>query len=422
MIMKKIIYTVILAAAVLTGCKKVTPELPTGLQLKVTTDDTFVDKIVKSGASVDINTFSVEIVKKDGKFSNTWLYGELPSLVELSVGEYSVTVKSPESVKVNWESPVYGGSMDFAILDGVVTPLDVVCTLQNMKNSVYCSENLIRSLSTFEVKVANADGCLVWSSGEVGVYSQSGDGTKTIIKEPAKQAYFSVNPLNINISGYRSLDGTSATLVYEIKKVEARDHHILYVDAYVTGQAQMTLSIDSTVNETYTDVVMPGIDPDDSNIDDDIEVGWGEIEEEEQPDGGAFEAPYLEWPANPEYAKMDIVEGMNVELMVYAPAKIKEFIVRVSDNFLPAIQMLVPGVEYLDLINDEATKAELGTMLPVGDQLLGQTEVQFSLSTLVPLIAAVGTQGEDYVFTLEVTDELSQTLIKDLVFYNPITE
>ena len=422
MIMKKIIYTVLMAVAVSAGCKKVTPELPTGLQLQVSTDDTFVDKIVKSAASVDINTFNVEIVKKDGKFSNTWLYGELPSLVELSVGEYTVTVSSPESSKVNWESPVYGGSMDFAILDGVVTPLDVVCTLQNMKNSVYCSENLVKSLSTFEVKVANADGFLIWSSEEVGVYSQSAEGVKTIKKEPVKQAYFSVNPLNINISGYRSLDGTSANLVYEIKKVEARDHHILYVDAYVTGQAQMTLSIDSSVNETYTDVVMPGIDPDDSNIDDDIEVGWGEVEEEEQPEAGTLEAPSLEWPANPDYAKMDIVEGMNVELMVYAPAKIKEFIVRVSDNFLPAIQMLVPGVEYLDLINDEATKAELGTMLPVGDQLLGQTEVQFSLSTLVPLIAAVGTQGEDYVFTLEVTDELSQTLIKDLVFYNPITE
>jgi hypothetical protein len=119
---------------------------------------------------------------------------------------------------------------------------------------------------------------------------------------------------------------------------------------------------------------------------------------------------------------MDIVEGMNVELMVYAPARIKEFIVRVSDNFLPAIQMLVPGVEYLDLINHEATKAELGTMLPVGDQLLGQTEVQFSLSTLVPLIAAVGEQGQDYVFTLEVTDEKDQKLVKDLVFYNPVTE
>jgi hypothetical protein len=106
MIMKKIIYTVILAAAVLTGCKEVTPELPTGLQLKVTTDDTFVDKIVKSGASVDINTFSVEIVKKDGKFSNTWLYGELPSLVELSVGEYTVTVNVARYQSVSFDEYV----------------------------------------------------------------------------------------------------------------------------------------------------------------------------------------------------------------------------------------------------------------------------------------------------------------------------
>ena len=81
--------------------------------------------------------------------------------------------------------------------------------------------------------------------------------------------------------------------------------------------------------------------------------------------------------------------------------------------------MLVPGIDYLDLINDQPTKDALGTMLPVGDQLYGQTEVLFSLSKLVPLIASVGNPGEDYVFTLEVTDELDQTLVKDVFFYNP---
>jgi len=108
--------------------------------------------------------------------------------------------------------------------------------------------------------------------------------------------------------------------------------------------------------------------------------------------------------------------------MVYAPEKIKEFVVKVSDNFKGAIQMLVPGAEYLDLINDEVAKEQLGTMLPVGDQLLGQTEVAFSLSKLVPMIAAVGSQGEDYVFTLEVTDEKGQKLVKDVLFYNPVVE
>ena len=59
-------------------------------------------------------------------------------------------------------------------------------------------------------------------------------------------------------------------------------------------------------------------------------------------------------------------------------------------------------------------------MLPVGDQLLGQTEVAFSLSKLVPMIAAVGNQGEDYIFTLEVTDEKDQILRKDVEFHNPV--
>ena len=76
-------------------------------------------------------------------------------------------------------------------------------------------------------------------------------------------------------------------------------------------------------------------------------------------------------------------------------------------------------LEYLDLINDEVAKAQLGTLLPVGDQLLGQTEVMFSLSQLVPLIASVGNKGEDYVFTLDVTDEAGNNLVKDVVFYNP---
>ena len=44
------------------------------------------------------------------------------------------------------------------------------------------------------------------------------------------------------------------------------------------------------------------------------------------------------------------------------------------------------------------------------------------LGKLVPLIASVGNQGEDYVFTLEVTDEKDQQLVKSVVFYNPVIE
>lgn len=424
MIMKKYIYIALAAAAMISaGCENnIVDAGQTGLQLKISAEGTYVDKIVKSSADVNVDEFVVSIQKKDGKFSDTWTYAELPSLVELSSGEYNVTVTSPQTEPVAWEQPSYAATKDFAIVNGTVTPVDMVCTLQNMKNSVYCSQHFIDQLTNFNVKIANEDGFLVWTADQVGVYTEE-NGVKTITREPSKRAYFSVKELDINVDGYREIDGTTAHLTYEINNVAPRDHHIIYLDAYVTGQASMTLRIDASVNDKNMDIVLPGIDPEDSNIDDDIQVGWGEPEGDQPviPDPSA-DVPYVEWPANPDFAKMDIVAGMDVELMVYAPAKIKGFVVKVSENFLPAIQMLVPGADCLDLIGDPAAIEALGSMLPVGEQLLGKTEVEFSLSKLVPLIASVGNQGEDYVFTLEVIDEKGQQLTQSVTFYNPVIQ
>lgn len=427
--MKKIFYMAMaVAATVFAGCKENIVEVSkSGLQLTITADDSYVDKVVKSESAVDFSNFVVSIEKKDGKYSNEWTCAELPTLIELAPGEFTVTVASPASEPVAWNQPVYGAVKDFTIVEGVVTPVDIVCTLQNMKNSVYCSQHLVDELTTFQVTVTNPDGHLVWSADEVGIYTQAEDGTKTIVREPAKQGYFTVHDLDVTVNGYRAVDNSTATLSYQIKDVAPRDHHILYVDAYVTGQSAISLSIDSSVIDKNVVMVIPGIDPDDENVDDDIETGWGQEEDQQpgenqpvEPEQPVSTAPTLEWPANPDFAKMDIEQGMSVELMVYAPEKIKGFIVYVSDNFLGAIQMLVPGAEYLDLIYDEVAKEQLGTMLPVGDQLLGQTEVAFSLSKLVPMIAAVGNQGEDYIFTLEVTDEKDQILRKDVEFHNPV--
>lgn len=422
--MKKTIYILLAVVAIVSaGCAKEPETAVTGLQLNISTDGSYVDKVVKSDAGFDFSTLKIDIIKKDDKISLSLEYSELPDLLELSPGEYTVNVYSVAEAAVAWNQPLYGGTKDFTIVNNVVTPVDLVCTLQNMKNSVYCSQHFVEQLTAYEIQVSNEDGMLIWKPEEVGVYSET-DGVKTIIKEPSKHAFFSVKELEINMSGYRELDGSSATLNYSIKNVAARDHHILYVDAHVTGQSTFAFSIDANVSDKNVDVLLPGIDPDDENIDDDIEVGWGEVEEDpDQPSVPEVStAPYVEWEANPDFEKMDIVDGMDVELMVYAPAKIKDFIVRVSDNFLPAIQLIIPGVEYLDLINHQPTKDALGGMLPVGDQLLGQTQVAFSLSKLVPLISSVGNQGQDYVFTLEVTDEMGQTLVKDVMFYNPVTE
>ena len=111
------------AAMMFAGCGKEIVESPAGLQLKVTADGESIDKIVKSESAIDVNTFEINLEKKDGKVSMSWVYGEMPSLVELSPGEYTVTVSSPSEEVLGWETPVYGAVKDFEIVEGTVRAL-----------------------------------------------------------------------------------------------------------------------------------------------------------------------------------------------------------------------------------------------------------------------------------------------------------
>ena len=114
---------------------------------------------------------------------------------------------------------------------------------------------------------------------------------------------------------------------------------------------------------------------------------------------------------------------MDADLVVKAPGVIRDFIVTVSENFKPAIAAIASedgSVTDMDLINNQyliTMLSEVAPSLPTGNSLKGQTVVDFPLSALVPMIAGVGNSGEDYIFTLHVTDELGQTLVKSLTFH-----
>ena len=57
------------AATVFAGCKENIVEVSkSGLQLTITADDSYVDKVVKSESAVDFSNFVVSIEKKDGKY------------------------------------------------------------------------------------------------------------------------------------------------------------------------------------------------------------------------------------------------------------------------------------------------------------------------------------------------------------------
>ena len=124
------------------------------------------------------------------------------------------------------------------------------------------------------------------------------------------------------------------------------------------------------------------------------------------------------------YRAYDSVDGLDVTLNISVPGKIETFVVHVSENFQPLVSIITTGnVPYLDLINDQAVIDMLKGAIPaLADGLYGQTDVTFSLSSLIQLITSVGTPGQDYVFTLSLTDQLGQELPEQpLTFHLPET-
>ena len=72
----------------------------------------------------------------------------------------------------------------------------------------------------------------------------------------------------------------------------------------------------------------------------------------------------------------------------------------------------------LDLINDiDGAITNLGSILPVGDEINGKTSVDFSLTDLVPMINLFGPDsGSVHIFELNITDNKGQSLSQPVSF------
>lgn len=414
--MKKILLTMAAAATVFAGCNKneVGTDAGSGmLRLQVGYAGEYNDKTpdlvpVKSDADDQafIDTFVISIEKTTGapyslectvaQFNEQYADG----ILSLSPGSYTVSVSSPGSEKAAWDQPVYGVTKEFTIVEDVLTPLELVCSLTNMMVSVKLSENFKSELSAYSIVITgdyeDGSASLTWSSADVDAESRAG--------------YFAVAPLSVEIQGTRALDGSEARKTYRIEDVAAADHHILNIDAKTTGASQPSISIDYTVNEKPVDITVPGFE----------EIPIPD-EEPEDPDVPSEDAPELVWEANPTFERWPLAATMDVNLVVNAPGKIAGFKVDIKSETLQSL--LESFTMPMDLINDQTVKEFMSSPfigLPVGDDLSGKTSVEFPLSTLLPMLYGLDPDpGSEHTFTLIVTDEAGQELNQSLVFYMP---
>lgn len=140
--------------------------------------------------------------------------------------------------------------------------------------------------------------------------------------------------------------------------------------------------------------------------------------------------PAITWEANPSFTTQEISNSMNVDLKVTSPNGIQNFVIKVTSPdaaFTAALDLMVSdansssknnGKVVLDLTSDVKAAAALKLLgIPTGTDLLYKTSVDFSLSSLVPMIASIAKTEGNYVFETTVTDRNGKTVTKSPTFH-----
>ena len=428
--MKKTLISIAAATLVFAGCnREVFNSGETGaLELDLSCLSDLNEITTKASDDEDIiNNLTVKLLRPyDGWEKSYAPFSTIRGkVIELSSGDYILTASSPDRSDAAFEQPIYDGSKNITIKTGEVTPAAVTCKVSNMKLSLILSENFYNELSDFTITVNNGKGLLTWekNSTKTDFAPATLEGVKVYTVK--KAGYFTVGTLTAQVSGHRAIDGTTAQSTSVISNTSAADHHILNVDAQVTGSLQgITISIDHSVNPVNTPVIVPGFDEIPVPGDPGTEEPGTEEPEPENPgtDPAPSTQPTMTWEANPSFAPMNINESLNADLVVTAPEKVASFKVQVDSPCLTETisSLTQDGTSTMDLINDEGLisfLADAAPTLPTGNDLKGQTNINFFLTSLVKLIDLYGSApGNRHNFTLVVTDEKGQTLNQTVTF------
>lgn len=407
------------AAAVLTACNEKVIETKDCGSLSVALDygGEFIEA-TKAEGGISTNDFTVTINRTADNFTKTYSrYADMPKIIDLTSGIYTVTASSPNTEPAAFNQPIYSGTKEFTISTGQTTSVQMTCILSNMKVTLEPSENFLKELTAFTVTISNGTGSLIWNS--------------TDIRNGGKEGYFTVAPLHVHVDGFRAMDNSKASYDCDITNVQAQDHHVIKLDAHVTGQlGGISITVDTTTNRKDSNVNVPGFD--------ETPVpgqGGGDEPDPEQPDPEQPEEPTdytlnLVWPANPTLERTELKSDMgDVVMTVNASEGLKKFLVKVSSpsaGFMGAVGAMATYMEgdvaVLDLTDQNTYEGSMKAVLGLApDTLVGETSVEFNLGGLLPLIIAVGQLGPDdigsvHTFTMDLTDSKDHTYVKALEF------
>ena len=379
----------------------------------------------QSRAGVDVSNFLLTIKNSQGEQVEQYTYSEMPEIISLPVGTYTVVASSAEAATNGFDVPFYTGSTEqFTIKENELTEVSALtCRLANVMISVEYDEELR--------KLMGEDVVTTVKIGDNSLDIPSSETRKAYLIAPA-----SAGSMDITLKG--TIDGESVTEVKRVDNVQAGQYNIIkYVlnsvddgtNSNVGGNLNIAINIDSSMTSSDETVgVNPGEEPgiDDFPTDGGEEPGDGDGDSDGDGEGGITSDISITGKDLGESPFFDIDQTQTITgattliVGIEAPAGIQNLKVAISsDN--EEFNGIGEGLGEFDLAHSDSMNEDAQAMLPIlglpiDDAVLNQTNLDFNISKFTSMLA--GFKGT-HTFKITVTDNQGKTESKSLVINVP---
>lgn len=401
-----------------TGATDVTGQLSlASMKMEV---DLKVDTVYpQSRAGVDVSNFLLTIKNSQGEQVEQYTYSEMPEIISLPVGTYTVVASSAETATNGFDVPFYTGSTEqFTIKENELTEVSALtCRLANVMISVEYDEELR--------KLMGEDVVTTVKIGDNSLDIPSSETRKAYLIAPA-----SAGSMDITLKG--TIDGESVTEVKRVENVQAGQYNIIkYVlspvddgNNSVGGNLNIAINIDSSMTSSDETV---GVNPGEEPGIDDFPTDGGEEPGDGDGDGGDESGSDQNMPTivgtnfngNPFDISKDVLtvtKGQSVPLSVtlLAPNKMAHVYVTIdSETLTEDVLVGVNLAKNFDLAEPGDLEAGLkGLGFPTGTDVIGKEEIPFDITQFTSLLGIYGAANHNFIIRvvdqqgLEVTETL----------------
>lgn len=349
----------------------------------------------RADETVDVSNFLVAIYDSKSQKVEQWKYSEMPEVVSLTVGTYSIEVLSAEAPSNGFDSPFYKGTATCEIKENELVDVPAItCKLANMLFSVVYDEE-------FQDKMGN-DVVTTISVGENSLDIPYTETRKAYLIAPEGETA----ALNVTLKG--TIDGETIDYSKRIDQVRVGVHNIIKYEfdpvsdgSMGDGTLNVAINVDSSMNES--DEVV-GTNPGEEPGIDDFPTEGGEDPGE---GGGEQNVPSIigsDFNGNPfdiENDVLDIKGASTLKVEINAENGIAHLYVEIQSETLDVTE--VGLMNSFDLAYPGDLEEGLnGLGFPTGANVIGQKHTTFDISTFTGLL--VNFEG-NHNFVIRVVDQ-----------------